>query len=356
MQTEKLSAFIRDLTDKGKFSGVVLLRRESEDLFCGAFGYASRSWKILNAKDMVFQHSSITKMFTAVAALQLVEEGLLSFESRVQNILKLNVSNVPSNVTLHHLLTHTSGIADYFEEYDSEIDGYEEIWGRYPNYTFHNLADFLPLFVGKNPLCNAGDNFSYCNAGYILVGLMIEKVADVSYYEFVRKNVFLRAGMDHADFFPLDGVRDNVAEGHQPVKDVKGNLIGWKKNVFALPLRGASDGGSFSTTHDLVRFMQSLREGKLLSQEMTSMMLQPQGPVQVESDGEWAYGYGMALLLEKGEVVRYGHSGDDPGVSAKVFHYPDQAIDLVILGNQSHCSDEVGRFVHELIMSGELTA
>ncbi len=351
MNREKLDQYIRGLTQQGEFSGVVLVKQGEEDLFANAYGYASMKWKIVNTIDTIFPHASVTKMFTAVAALQVVEEGMLSLESKVQNILKLNVSNVPSNVTLHHLLTHTSGIADYFDEYDDDVDGYAELWNRNPNYAFKNLSDFLALFAGKDPLFNAGNDFRYCNAGYVLIGLMIEKATGIDYFEYVKRNVFIRAGMEKAGFIPFDAVRDNVAEGHQPIKNKEGRAVGWKKNVYSLPVRGSSDGGAYSTARDLVRFLRSLREGQLLSGELTTRILQPQGPIQEDPNGDWAYGYGLAFLFDKGEVVRYGHGGDDPGVSAKVFYYPGYDIDVVILGNQSHCADPVAAKIHQMIVS-----
>ncbi|TKJ41301.1 serine hydrolase [candidate division LCP-89 bacterium B3_LCP] len=347
---EKLHPILQELADRDKFSGVILINRDNEDLFSGAYGYASRRWRIINSTDMVYPTASVTKMFTAVAVLQLIEKGMLSLNSKVQNLLKLNVSNLPSNVTVRHLLTHTSGIADYFDETDDDADAYRNIWRRYPNYALTELEDMLPLFAGKDPQFNAGDDFSYCNAGYILLGLVIEHVTDESYFNCIRKNVLLEAGMKDSDFISLDRPRENVADGHSPIYSKDGSPKGWKTNIYSLPVNGSADGGAHSTAEDLVKFLQALRTGVLLSDQMTSEILKIQSPVQEDDSGRWAYGYGIAFLLDDDEVVRYGHSGDDPGVSAKLFHYPDLDVDLVILGNQSHCANEAGDRVHEVIM------
>ncbi len=351
MNTEQIDQTVRQMAKENKFSGVILLSRGDEALFSGTYGYASRSWRILNDIDMAYPLASVTKMFTAVAVLQLIERGLLSFDSKVANILKLTSISIPSDVRIKHLLMHTSGIPDYFEELDEDTDDYEGLWTHRPNYSVKKLEDFLPLFPNRFPLFDAGDQFSYNNAGYILLGLMIEKASGESYFNYVRKNVFARAGMGRSDFPSLDYIEENVAEGHIPILNEDGDVAGWRRNIYAVPPHGASDGGAFSSAQDLVDFMRALRDGKLLSEEMTKMILTPAGPINKEAAGTWCYGYGIVFVMDVAEVIRLGHAGDDPGISAKVFYYPKQNIDMIILGNQSHCVDEPAAIIHEIIMN-----
>ena len=350
MLLEKIDPALKQLTQKDEFSGILLIKRGDEELFSRAYGYASRAWRILNDVDMAFQVASITKMFTAVAVLQLIDRGVLSFESKVRNILKTDTISIPPEVKVHHLLTHTSGIPDYFEESEEDTDDYEDLWKHRPNYSVKDLSDFLPLFPNRYPLFEAGEKFSYCNAGYILLGLIIEKIADESYFDYVRKNVFAPADMRNSDFPSLDQIAENVAEGHIPVKDEEGRIINWKRNIYAVPPHGTSDGGALATAADLVNFLKALREGRLLSTTMTEKILTPHGPLNKEQGYTWCYGYGLAFVLDLDRIVRYGHAGDDPGVSVKAFYYPDQNLDLIILGNQSHCADTPAALIHDLIL------
>ena len=112
MSTDKLENIIKSLTESDLFSGVILVSKNGDKLFSGAYGYASRSWRIINSIDMAFPTASLTKTFTAVAVLQLVQRGMLSLDSKLQNILKIEGSLIPPEVTVEHLLMHTSGIPD----------------------------------------------------------------------------------------------------------------------------------------------------------------------------------------------------------------------------------------------------
>jgi CubicO group peptidase (beta-lactamase class C family) len=353
MSATNLDNIISSLTESDLFSGVILVRKEGDDLFSGVYGYASRSWRIINSMDMAFPTASLTKTFTAVAVMQLVERGMLSIDSKVQNILKIEGSLIPPEITVEHLLMHTSGLPDYFEESGDDFEDYESLWKYRPNYSIRELSDFLPLIPNRFPAFEAGSQFSYCNTGYIILGLMIEKATKQSYFDYVEKNVFMPAGMLNSGFFSLDSVSENMVDAHIPLKDEEGRIVSWRKNIYTVSPRGASDGGAHSTAKDLIKFLRSLRECKLLSAELTQQMLTPRGHVQKEGSASWCYGYGIAFVLDSNGIVRYGHGGDDPGVSIKVFHYPAQNVDLMILGNQSHCAGDIDNQVHKMILEGQ---
>ncbi|HEX5810370.1 MAG TPA: serine hydrolase domain-containing protein, partial [Anaerolineales bacterium] len=214
-----------------QFSGVVLLQRDDGELFKQAYGFANRSWNISNAVDTRFRIASISKMFTAAAVLQLVEAGTLSLDTRVVECLGLENTTIPVEATVWHMLTMTSGIADWFEE----SGNWEETWAalcrEHPIYLFRRNADYLPLFVNKAPLFPVGERHQYNGAGYILLGLVIEKLSGISYFDYVRQHIFKRAGMTHSDFLALDDVHAAVAEGYIPIHGAADKITGWKKNI-----------------------------------------------------------------------------------------------------------------------------
>ena len=190
------------------FSGVAQIRRGDELNFDGAFGLADRAHGIPNRSTTRFGLASFTKMFTAVATVQLVADlhrpltDLLPPERRPATLRE--------DVTAHHLLCHTSGIADYFEE--EETDDYEGLWRDRPCYAIRRPADFLPLFGQLEPHRPPGGRFQYSNAGYIVLGLLLEEVAGKPYAEVIEETVFAAAGMDRSGFFAFDEVHEDVAD------------------------------------------------------------------------------------------------------------------------------------------------
>ncbi len=182
--TEALDLYFHELTAADKFSGVVLITRGKAILYSGAYGYASRTWNIRNTLDIRFDTASITKLFTTVAILQLIDRKLLAFETRVIEYLGLEGTKISNEVNVFHLLTHTSGIGDDCEEEAGE--NYEDLWKAKPSYSIRHTEDFLPQFIYKEPNFAPGQSCRYCNCSFVLLGLMIERATGVSYRDYVR--------------------------------------------------------------------------------------------------------------------------------------------------------------------------
>ncbi len=335
-----------------EFSGAVLVRKGRTNLFRQAYGYANRSWKVKNTVRTGFRIASVGKMFTAVAVLQLIDAGRLSLGTRAVECLGLKDTRIPAEVTVYHLLTMTSGIADWINENSPH---FAEDWARFcrehPLYLLRNNADYLPIFSPLKPYDPVGSRFCYSNAGFILLGLMVEKASGLPYFDYVRQHVFQPAGMAHTDFLDLDDVAPAVAEGYIPLRDKDEAVTGWRKNIYSTTAGGAGDGGETSTLQDLARFLQALRTGKLLRKASVDAMLTPKADATHEAPG-WMYGFGCFIVLgENGEIVRWGHTGEEDGVSCRLYHYPALNIDVVILGNQGNCAGWVGADINEVIMA-----
>lgn len=345
MLSSRLEGLLKEMEAKNEFSGVMLIKKKGETVFSGSYGYANRGYSIPNRLDTMFPHASVTKLFTSVSILQLVEAGKISLETGVAEFLGFSDSELSKDITVHHLLSHTSGISDYFDE--DEIDGYEKVWREVPNYSIKELSSFLPMILGKPAAFKPGCEFSYCSAGYILLGLMVEKASGFSYFNYVRHNIFEKAQMKSSDFIPMDEVRENIAEGYIPVRGQEDKIIGWRRNIYCVPFLGASDGGAYSSAEDLAAFMRSVRNETLISQNMHRLMSTP----KVQVTGNFNYGYGTWVLTDNnGQVIRYGHTGEDPGVSARVMYYPTKDIDIIILGNQSDCTGDILKELHKEIL------
>jgi CubicO group peptidase (beta-lactamase class C family) len=291
-------------------------------------------------------------MFTAVAILQLIDQGELSLDTKITSILGLENTMVPGEATVYHMLTMTSGMADWFDESGDWEEDWAELCREYPIYLFRRNEDYLPLFLNQAPIAPVGHHHQYNGAGYILLGLVIERLTGISYEDFIHNRIFKPAVMKRSGFPALDDVEEDVAEGYLSVESKEKQMTGWKKNIYSTTPAPAADGGATSTASDLVRFSQALRNATLLSPQMSREM---QLPKVLQSEDRfrgyiWKYGFGITFLLdEDNEIVRWGLTGEEDGVSCRLYYYPDENLDVVILGNQSWCAGSLGWKIHDLI-------
>lgn len=317
------------------FAGVVRLEQDvpggsTVTLLEQGYGLASRAWQVPCTPDIRFDTASITKLFTAVAALQQVEAGAFGLDTSVTEYLGLTGTQISGDVTPYHLLTHTSGIADDADEEAGEK--YEDLFRDRPNYAVRTTRDILPAFVDKPPNFAPGQGCRYCNVGYVLLGLMVEVASGLSYREYVAEHVFSPAGMENALFAAMDVVSPRIAEGAEPMHDGGGARVGWRRNIYSYPPIGSPDGGAHVTAADLVAFHDALRSGRLLSAEMTAAMLRPQVVKGPRGSGSHHTGFGLEFGTDAdGTVTSYWKEGINVGVSGILTHYPQCGVTAVVL-------------------------
>lgn len=353
--TSELNAYFEDLESRDAFSGVVLITRGGSRLFARPYGYASRAWRTPNTLETRFDTASITKIFTAVAAMQLVDRGMFAMDTGVIDFLDLSTTRIAADVNVYHLLTHTSGIADDSEEEDGE--NYEDVWVERPNYSVATTADFLPQFAHKPPNFAPGDGCRYCNCGYVLLGLMIEKSTGMSYRRYVRENIFDRVGMARSGFFRMDRVHEDVAEGCDPIRDKEGGVVAWKRNIYSFPPVGSPDSGAHVTADDLDRFLRAVKAGELLSAELTEAFLRPQVRYRDKDGWTMMYGHGLWFRVERGgEVICYQKEGHNAGVSGMIRHFPARDLSAVILSNMADGAWKPIQRIHEMVVAGRFDA
>ncbi|WP_020579792.1 serine hydrolase domain-containing protein [Actinopolymorpha alba] len=336
-----------------EFSGVVLVQQGERVLHRSAVGLANRTWQIPNRVDTRFRVGSVSKLFTAVAVLQLVEQGRVRLDDSLADLLALDEIGIPPEVTIGHLLSMTGGIADWFDESGDWAANWAALIRQHPIYLLRANADYLPLFAGKPALFPPGERYQYNGAGYILLGMVVERVSDTPYPDHVVRQVLEPAGMTRSGFVALDGVEPEVAEGYLPIPDDDGAVTGWRKNIYSTTPEAAADGGATATAADLVAFLQALRSGKLLTEATTRQMLAPRVRERDEQvrGYTWMYGYGvMSILNDAGHAVRWGHTGEEDGVSCRLYHYPDHDLDVALLGNASWCAAKLAWDIHDVIM------
>lgn len=278
------------------FRGCAAVSRDGRILHQAANGFADLPNERPNTIDTRFATASAGKVFVAVAILQLIESGRLSFDDTLGKLLPRDWRAIDPGVTLRQLLTHTSGVPDYFDE--SVMNDYEELWQYFPNYRIRQSSDLLPLFINKPMMYPAGERFQYNNTGYVLLGMVIEAVAGLPFDEHLRRCIFDPCGMADTGYFELDMLPARCA-GNYIWDDRRGCF---RTNIYSVDVKGTGAGGAFTTLPDIARFWDALRNHRLLSPDMTAQMMRPQ------AGGCYDYG----LWIEDG---RPHFEGCDPGVS-----------------------------------------
>ena len=215
------------------FSGVVRTGGES-----WAFGFANRAHRIPNAVETQFAIASGTKGFTAVVA-----RSVLPLHLHARELLGDDLPLIDRRVTVEHLLTHTSGIGDYFDE--NVHPDPEEYVMSVPARELETTEDYVRVLDGHPQLFAPGEREKYCNAGYVVLALLAERATGRSFYDLVDEHVCRPAGMTATAFLRSDSLPGTAAVGY---------LEDGRTNVFHLPVRGSGDGGIYTTLDDVDRF------------------------------------------------------------------------------------------------------
>jgi CubicO group peptidase (beta-lactamase class C family) len=329
-----LRAWFAEQTAAHAFSGHALAWRDGEPLFSYAGGLAHRGHGVPVREDTRFAVASVTKMPTAIAALRLVDRGAIRLDEPLVGILPKEhqpTALTPAH-TLHHLLSHTSGLANYHDDDDPTLASFLACWDRIPTYHVRRPADMLPLFADLPAVAEPGQEVRYNDAAFILAGLVVEAVTGRPWDEVVAEEVFRPAGMTDTGTESIDSDAPRLAVGY--LMD-DGPADRWRTNTFSITANPMPDGGMNTTPVDLARLIDALLGGKLLSPDLLAAMTRPQGPPSTELE-QW--GYGCELTVVDGTVVVLGHGGGDPGVSARVAHYRAARTTIVVLCNQDRGS------------------
>jgi CubicO group peptidase (beta-lactamase class C family) len=316
----QMEAYLDRLAGAGLFSGSVLLARDGKPFSARAYGLASKAYGVPNRLDTKFNLGSMNKMFTAVAIAQLAQQGKLAFtDPLVKHLPDYPNKAVAEKVTIHQLLTHTSGIGDYFN--DKYMEASKD--------RFRAVSDYFPLFVDRPLAFEPGQRFQYSNAGFMVLGAVVERVSGQDYFAYVREHVYRPAGMLGTDAYEMDHDTPNLAIGYTREVAESGRLgEARKNNLYLHVVKGGPAGGGFSTVEDLLRFDQALRSHRLLNARHTELVLT--GKVSVRGGGKYAYGF--IDRTEQGLRV-VGHGGGFPGINSDLGMYLDNGYTVAVMSN-----------------------
>jgi len=315
----ELQSYFDSLASDNKLSGVLLVSKDGVTVASKAAGIANKGTGAAIDQNTKFNLGSMNKMFTAVAVAQLAQAGKLSFTDTIaKHLPDYPNKEVAEKVTIHQLLTHTSGMGLYWNE---------KFMAQREKLT--TVAAHLPLFVSDPLSFPPGEKFQYSNSGYMVLGAIIEKVSGQDYYSYFAEHIYKPAGMSDTGFYEPGKEIPNLAIGYVRMGPDGKPLDEPRDNTNTREIKGGPAGGGYSTAPDLVKFHMALRSYKLLNEETTKLVTT--GKVDAGGPGgRYGYGFGERILDGKHIV---GHNGGAPGIAANFDMYPELGYTAVLLMN-----------------------
>ncbi|MGX9718879.1 serine hydrolase domain-containing protein [Stenotrophomonas acidaminiphila] len=312
----RLDGFALGLEAAGRFSGVVLVAHDGNVVFEKAYGLRDENGEAPLRADDRLNLASAGKMFTSVAILQQVASGRITLDSHVGDVLKdYPHRGFADTVTVRQLLTHTAGAGDV-----DELFGAANAAGRA---RLRSAADIIALHGGRAPEFAPGTQQKYGNYGYVVLGRMVEVLSGQDFESYIHAHVLAPAGMTRTGFVDCDDPAPDLAAGYV---DVDGRRV---RNCATLPARGLAAGGEVAPAGDLLRFVQALRDGRLLPLPLFREATTPQR--EFMGLGFFATGYGPDVPERD---FRWGHGGNADGICTDVRTYPHTGETVIVLSNR----------------------
>ena len=306
---EKIDEYIGAFVEMNQFSGSILVAKDGQLLINKAYGYASYEFGIKNTPEVKFRTGSLTKGFTAIAIMQLVETNQLSLDDRLSEY----IPDYPrgNEIIIKHLLTHTSGIPNHteFDDFNKE------------RRVFHyDILETIKTFQNKPLEFNPGDKFSYSNSNYILLGFIIEQVSNMKYAEYIKENVFKPLKMRNSGYEKPEEIIKNMARGYRLQND---EIINARYRNMS---NAHASGALYSTTGDLYKFDRALYTNELISEESRELMFTP-------FKGNYGFGWGIVHVFDRRMIA---HSGEIDGSRSNISRFPGENVCIIILSNFEH--------------------
>ncbi|HMS66826.1 MAG TPA: serine hydrolase [Saprospiraceae bacterium] len=309
----KIDEIINLYFENAGFNGSALIAHNGKVIYKKGFGLANMEWNIPNETDTKFRIASVTKPFTAILIMQLVAEKKLALHEPITTYLKDYPKENGNKITVHHLLTHSSGLLR-----DVDIDQKQ----------FHSPKQLVEKFKNEPLIYKPGEKFEYSNAGYILLGYILESVTNMPYKELLEEQIFEPLNMQNSGYYRHSLLLENRASGYT------NNFIDYKNTNYEDFSNVYSAGSIYSTVEDMYLFDQALESEKLLPKKYINLILTK----YIKADFEGHYGYGLELTKKpignsKDVIETVGHSGSLPGFCAVYTRIPSTHSAIILLDN-----------------------
>ena len=311
--TREVERYASKLAKADRFSGVVLIAKQEKILLKQGYGHSNKGKPLPNQMETRFGIASMGKMFTAVAIAQLVEAGKLRYEDTIAQVLPDYPNrDIAGKVTIHHLLSHTAGLGDFFDE----------LGRAKPGTVLQRPRDYFPLFADDPLQFEPGQGWSYSNAGFIVLGAIIEQISGQEYETYIRRHIFEPAAMKQTGYATGSAVAA-LAVGYSKMQSDE-----WKPG----PSDGAGGpaGGGFSTAGDLLRFAQALFGHRLINAKSLNILTTSKASADFAPGAKYGYGF---MLLGDDSGHSFGHGGGFPGVCTQLDIFPQSGLVSIVLSN-----------------------
>ncbi len=315
----------------GPSGGVVRVERGGEVLASLAWGDADRRHGLAMRPDARLAMASGSKGFTALAALGLVVDGALRLDTPARSLLGRDLPLISDEVTVEHLISHRSGIGDYIDDDADDADYLLDV----PVHRLLGPSDYLPMLAGVPSLFAPGTDFSYCNAGFIVLSLLIERAGGLPFHQVVSERVFEPAGMVDTAYLRSDALPRDAALGYLRLDGQ------WVTNVLHLPIVGGGDGGAYTTAADLGRFWDALMGGRIVPTTMVDELSRARSEGNDDHDA-----YGLGFWLRSADRMIY-LEGMDAGVSMRSGRMRGADLTFSVLATTADAAWPVLRSVQE---------
>lgn len=316
---------IKETIDKD-FRGIIYVEQNDTVLCESITGFANIANRIPNTIDTRFESASAGKVFVAVAIMQLIEQGRLSFDDTIGELLDIDLHYIDKEVTVRQLLVHTSGVPDYFDE--SVMEDYEYLWKDIPNYRIRRNSDLFSLFIDKPMMYPKGEKFSYNNSGYVLLAAAIENITGMTFDRYLKQSIFDACNMTSTGYFAFDSLPARCSDSYIFCPETNS----FRTNIYSVEVQGSGAGGAFITVADIVRFWKALMNGTLISADMFAQMISKQSGTGEDPEEGW-YGYGVWIIDNPAGKDYAYFQGCDPGAGFLSEYDPNTGTISVLVSN-----------------------
>ena len=327
-ESETLRILCQKTAKTDLFSGSILVAKDGRILFEQGFGFANREWKVPNTPDTRFRLASVSKQFCSMLVMQLIQENKLSLGDVICDHLGYYREDTGTKITIHHLLSHQSGLKDFTASFDYRGSISKAKFGK---------DEFIQLHCSSDLTHEPGTIYSYCNAGYCILGRIIEKVTGLTYEKNLQDRIFKPLGMSNSGFERSEKIIERFASGYQ-----RGPFSVDRADFIEMDNTPGAAGAIYSTVRDMYLWDRALHTEELLSKSNRELMFTPnQNVPEVEAAGGRArsvYGYGWQITNRVHPVTNYrvkviSHGGAINGFRAMESRLVDEDAFIIILCN-----------------------
>jgi CubicO group peptidase (beta-lactamase class C family) len=326
MNKKELALAFEQLEKEYRFSGTILVAQDAEVVFEKAYSFASRQLNVPNVLETKFHIASVTKMFIAMVALILSEQGRISLHEKPAAYMP-ELAALDKDITLHHLLSHTSGLQDIYDVPNLRFE---------MNKLKNEQGNLLSYLVKLPQLFRPGEGWSYSSTGFILTGYLMEKVTGLAFAELMKHYILTPLSMTNTGLDLPRRMNPGRAYGHSVENGQVVNADNDKLSMFE-----EAPGELYSTVQDLKKWCDAMFDCPLISPHTLTLMFTPYGQVdpsfhygQVDPSSHYGYGWFLTPRFRM-------HGGGTPGFLSRIRQYPEQKVSIILLFNSDHMNPDM---------------